>query len=62
MRNYWTCSKFADWLRGTAKPTAETSEGWRSWEKKARDTHPVRYWLADEGLDYLQKFLTDCLH
>lgn len=55
MRNhYWTCSKFADWLRGTPKPGAETSEGWRRWRRHARVAHPVRYWLADEGLDYLQ--------
>lgn len=55
MRNhYWTCSKFADWLRGTESPKAETSAGWRVWKKKARAAHPVRYWLADEGLDYLQ--------
>ena len=57
MRNhYWTCSKFADWLRGTAKPKAETGEGWRVWNKKAKAAHPWRYWLADEGLDILQTF------
>jgi hypothetical protein len=55
MRNhYWTCSKFADWLRGTASPKAETSDGWRIWRKKAQAAHPIRYWLADDGLDYLQ--------
>lgn len=55
MRNhYWTSSRFADWLRGTKSPKAETSDGWRLWEKKARMAHPVRYWLADQGLDYLQ--------
>ena len=56
--NYWSCSKFADWLRGTPKPHAETSEGWRSWRKKAEAAHPWRYWLADEGLGYLQDFVT----
>jgi hypothetical protein len=55
MRNhYWTCSKFADWLRGTASPGALTSKGWREWREAAQKKHPVRYWLADEGLDYLQ--------
>jgi hypothetical protein len=53
--HYWTCSKFADWLRGTKKPVAETWEGWSKWNKLAEAAHPVRYWLADEGLDYLQK-------
>jgi hypothetical protein len=58
MRNhYWTCSKFADWLRGTPSPGALTSKGWREWHKEAKAAHPVRYWLADDGLDYLQKFV-----
>lgn len=56
-RNYWTCSKFADWLRGTMKPRAETSEGWSKWKKHARASHPLRYWLAEEGLDIIQNTL-----
>ena len=54
MRNYWTCSKFADWLRGTPKPGAATSEGWDEWTKKAKSAHPIRYWIADDVLDFLQ--------
>lgn len=57
MRDYWTCSKFADWLRGTAKGGAKTSEGWYEWTKAAKETHPIRYWIAEEGLDYVQKFV-----
>lgn len=53
--NYWTCSAFADWLRGTPKPGAATSEGWAEWTKTAKTAHPFRYWLADDALDYLQK-------
>ena len=57
MRNhYWTIGPFADWLRGTKSPKAETSEGWEAWTAQAKAAHPVRYWLADDGLDYLQKF------
>lgn len=55
--HYWSCSRFADWLRGTPKPKAETGDGWRIWNKTARATYPVRYWLAEEGLDYAQKFV-----
>lgn len=65
MRDYWTCSKFADWLRGTTKGGAKTSEGWDEWEKSAKAAYPVRWWLAEEGLDYLQKFvmfIPDKLH
>ncbi len=54
MRDYWTCSKFADWLRGTMKPHAETSKGWATWKKEAKAKHPVRYWIAEEGLDLVQ--------
>ena len=55
--HYWTCSKFADWLRGTSKGGAKTSKGWHEWEKAAKETHPVRYWIAEEGLDYAQKIV-----
>lgn len=55
--HYWTCSKFADWLRGTPKGGAKTGKGWYDWEKAAKETHPVRYWIAEEGLDYIQKFV-----
>ncbi len=57
MRNYWTCSKFADWLRGTAKGDAKTGRGWYEWEKAAKESHPVRYWIAEEGLDLLQNIV-----
>ena len=66
MRNhYWTCSKFADWLRGTTKGGAKTSEGWDEWEKRAKEAYPIRWWLAEEGLDILQKIVfwpTDTLY
>ena len=57
MRNYWTCSKFADWLRGTTKGGAKTAEGWDEWERRAKAAYPIRWWLAEEGLDYLQTFV-----
>lgn len=52
--HYWSCSKFADWLRGTAKPGAQTGDGWNRWHKTAKKSHPLRYWLAEEGLDAIQ--------
>lgn len=57
MRDYWTCSRFADWLRGTPKPQAATSKGWREWKRQARSRHPVRFWLAETALDQLQSVL-----
>lgn len=56
MRNhYWTCSRLADWIRGTTKGGAKTAEGWNEWEKRAKAAYPIRWWLAEEGLDYLQQ-------
>ena len=53
---YWSCSKFADWLRGIPKLPIGTLEEWDNWEKKAK-TKKLRYWLAEEGLDHLQNFI-----
>ena len=55
--HYWTIGKFADWIRGTPGPGALTSEGWDAWHTKAQAAHPIRYWIAEEGLDHLQKFV-----
>ncbi len=52
--NYWTCSKFADWLRGTPKLKCGTSEEWDAWYAESAKAHPIRYWIAEEGLDYAQ--------
>lgn len=51
---YWSCTSLADWIRGTSKPSAETSEGWNAWHKLARRRSKIRYWIAEEGLDHLQ--------
>lgn len=56
-RHYWSCSKFADWLRGTPKPGAESFEGWSIWKNQAKSSHPIRYWLADDVLHSLQNLV-----
>lgn len=56
MKNYWSCSKFADWLRGTVKPISGTCEEWNAWKKEAKQKS-FRYWLAEDGLDYLQNII-----
>jgi len=55
--NYWSCSKFADWIRGTPKLKAATSDGWHEWEVEAKRYNPVRYWIAEEALDAIQNFI-----
>ncbi len=55
--NYWSCSKFADWLRGTKKPFALEWSEWEDWNAEAQKAHPFRYWLADVALNRLQDFI-----
>lgn len=52
--NYWSCSKFADWMRGTVKPYSGTGDEWKDWGTEAKVKHPIRYWIVEEGLDHLQ--------
>jgi hypothetical protein len=56
--NYWSCSKFADWIRGTNKLSAGTSEEWDEWTTQAQMKHNFRYWLAEEALGHIQDFVT----
>ena len=63
--HYWSCSKFADWVRGTPKPSAGTSEQWDEWDRKAQGHSKLRYWLAEEGLDYVSNvvyFIPDTIY
>ena len=55
--NYWSCTKFANLVRGTEKPLALTLEEWDSWAESSKRTHRIRHWLAEEGLDALQDIL-----
>jgi len=55
--NHWTCSKFADWIRGTPKPFALEWEAWDTWHKQAKRKYPFRYWVADKFLRYMQDFV-----
>jgi hypothetical protein len=63
--HYWSCSKFADWVRGTPKLGAGTSEQWDEWSRKAQSHNRIRYWLAEEGLDYVSNvvyFIPDTIY
>lgn len=55
--NYWSTSKFADFVRGTPTLECGTSEEWRNFEKEAKEKHPFRYWLAEKGIDAVQDFV-----
>ena len=55
---YWSCTKFADWIRGTPKLKAGTSDEWEDWRVSAQSAHPIRNWIAEEALDHIQDFVT----
>lgn len=55
--NYWSCSRFANFIRGVKKPFALEWGKWDKWKKEQQKKRPIRYWLAEEGLDKLQDFI-----
>lgn len=50
----WTCGKVADFIRGEEKPFALGWHEWNDWHENAKKNRPVRYWLAENGLNKLQ--------
>lgn len=52
--DYWTCSKFSNWIRGNTKPGALSWKEWDTWHELAKKKHPLRYWMAEDGLTLLQ--------
>lgn len=57
MRNYWSCSSFADWIRKTPKLEVGSSKDWKNWEEEAKKKHPIRYYIAEELLDKIQNVI-----
>lgn len=55
--NYWSCSRFADVVRGEKKPLALGLEEWEVWRKDARSKRPIRYFLAEEVLNCVQNMV-----
>ena len=54
---YWSCTTFADWVRGTKKPSALGMGEWDKWHKTAKSRSPFRYWVAETALDSIQNFI-----
>lgn len=55
--SYWSCSKFADLIRGEKKPHALTLEEWDQWKEQQKSKRPFRYWIAEKLLNKIQNFL-----
>jgi len=51
---HWSCTPLADRIRGIAKPTALEWDAWDQWHEGAKHKHPIRYWIAETGLQKLQ--------
>lgn len=56
MRDYWSNSRIANAIRGTKKPVVLQLDEWDQWNQKAAAAHPIRFWIAEEGLDKVQSF------
>lgn len=54
--NYWSCSKFADWVRGEKKPLALEWGKWDDWHEDLDKRRPIRHFIAEEVLDRIQDF------
>jgi hypothetical protein len=52
--NYWSCSKTADWIRGTPKPKALSLEEWEVWRKETKSKNPWRFFFAEKFLNSAQ--------
>lgn len=55
--NYWSCSKFANWIRGEYKPFALQLGEWETWRKNTKQKNRYRYWVAESGLNKLQNIV-----
>lgn len=55
--NYWSCSKFADWVRGEKKPFALELKKWDEWRDEQKNKRPWRFWLSDTVLQKIQNFV-----
>lgn len=54
---YWSCSKLADFIRGTNKPSALGWNEWETWKKNLQKERPIRFWVAEKFLNKLQNFV-----
>lgn len=55
--HYWSCSRFADWVRGEKKPHSLPWGEWDDWRVDLAKRRPTRFFLAERGLPALQNFL-----
>lgn len=54
---YWSCTDFADKVRGTEKPYAAGWDEWDKWHETAKKSHPIRYWVVEKMFDKIQDII-----
>jgi hypothetical protein len=55
--HHWSCSKFADLIRGIKKPYALELGKWSEWKKEQKRIRPWRFWLSDTVLPKVQNII-----
>jgi hypothetical protein len=55
--NYWSCSRFANWVRGEDKPLALEWHKWEEWSRDVSARRPIRFFIAEEVLDKAQDII-----
>jgi hypothetical protein len=55
--HHWSCSRFADLIRGNKKPFALELNKWDEWKTHQQKERPFRFWLSDTVLDKLQDII-----
>jgi len=55
--HYWSCSKFANLIRGCEKPPYLTMEDWEKWRSEVKAKSPIRYFIAEKLLNKIQDFI-----
>ena len=53
-RNYWSLGKVSKWILPEWDDSPKTAEDWQEHARSVSEKAPVRYWIAQEGLDHLQ--------
>lgn len=55
--HYWTCSSFADLIRGEKKPFALEWGAWDDYYSDLKKRKPIRYWITEKFLKVLQDII-----
>ena len=55
--HHWTCSRVAEYILGEKKPLALEWDAWDKYYIDLQKRKPIRYWISQKFLKYLQNIL-----